>query len=109
MGLVLAVLLPMLTGLVIPESAHAADSITTYALLASVVILPFSRASLRVAFWMPLLMGTLWGIWRMAFFDPLTKNDIPGIGYFVLAFVLGIAGMMVHRVRDVVLKGRHQA
>jgi hypothetical protein len=29
------------------------------------------------------LTGIVWGIWRMFFFDPLTNNDIPGIGYFV--------------------------
>src|SRR5205823_4294988 len=35
------------------------------------------------AFFVPFCVITAWGVWRFAYFDPATHNDIPGIGYFV--------------------------
>jgi hypothetical protein len=42
--------------------------------------------SLR-AFGFPFVAIVSWGIWRISYFDPRTENDVPGIGYFVIAFL----------------------
>jgi hypothetical protein len=35
------------------------------------------------------VLGFLWGVWRVAYFDPVTQNDVPGIGYLIVPLVMG--------------------
>ena len=39
------------------------------------------------AFLLPFLFILAWGFWRMAYFDPETNTDVPGMGYIVVDFV----------------------
>ena len=54
--------------------------------------------SLR-AFGCPLLAIFAWGIWRMFYFDPATNNDIPGIGYIVVAFLYSFIALVFFAIR----------
>lgn len=38
----------------------------------------------------PLIIAFFWGIWRVVLFDPATHNDIPGIGYWFMGFMLAL-------------------
>jgi hypothetical protein len=42
----------------------------------------------------------------MAYFDPATHNDIPGIGYIVAAFGYGIISYILFGIRCAVLRRR---
>jgi hypothetical protein len=52
----------------------------------------------RVVFY-PILLGFLWGIWRVGIFDPALSNDMPGIAYFMVSFVYGVIGLFLYGVR----------
>jgi hypothetical protein len=58
------------------------------------------------AFGFPFVVIFIWGIWRMAYFDPATHNDIPGIGYIVAAFGYGIISYILFGIRCAVLRRR---
>jgi hypothetical protein len=45
------------------------------------------------------LAGFLWGIWRFAYFDIVTQNDIPGIGYLIVPFFLVAVSLGVLFIR----------
>ena len=60
----------------------------------------------RRAFWFPFLTIFAWGIWRMAYFDPATNNDIPGIGYLVVAFAYSSVANLFFAVRCAILRRR---
>ena len=44
----------------------------------------------------PLILSFIWCLWRMAIFDPAINNDVPGIGYLVVGFILGVIGVALH-------------
>ena len=56
------------------------------------------------AFGFPFLATCLWGIWRMFHFDPATRNDIPGFGYFVVAFLNSLIALLFFGTRCAVLR-----
>ena len=58
------------------------------------------------AFVFPFVVIFVWGIWRMAYFDPTTHNDIPGFGYIVAAFGYGIIATLLFCIRSAVLRSR---
>lgn len=104
MGLVVAVMVPILISFIFPRAVSAVDYIIQGALIISAIVFSFLRIGLGSAFGMPFLLGIVWGFWRIAYFDPLTENDIPGIGYVIVAFQLGIIGMVIYGIRKAVLK-----
>ncbi len=61
--------------------------------------------SLR-AFGFPFLAIFIWGIWRFTCFDPATRNDIPGIGYFAVAFPYSLIALLFFAVRCAILRRR---
>jgi len=61
--------------------------------------------SLR-AFGFPFLAIVAWGIWRMVYFDPATHNDIPGLGYFVVAFPYSFIALLFFAIRCAILRRR---
>ena len=50
------------------------------------------------AFGYPFIVIFTWGLWRMAYYDPTTNNDIPGIGYIVVAFVYSFVASFLFAV-----------
>jgi hypothetical protein len=61
--------------------------------------------SLR-AFGFPFLAIFIWGIWRFTYFDPATRNDIPGIGYFIVAFPYSLISLLFFGIRSAILRRR---
>jgi len=61
--------------------------------------------SLR-AYGFPFLAIFAWGVWRMAYFDPVTHNAIPGIGYFVVAFPYSLIALLFFAIRCAILRRR---
>jgi TRAP-type C4-dicarboxylate transport system permease small subunit len=55
------------------------------------------------AFGRPFFVGIIWGIWRMFYFDPITRNDIPGMGYIAAAFIAGFYALVFYAIRSVIL------
>jgi len=104
MSLVFAVLLSILVSFIFPRSSSVADYIIQGVLVISTITFPFLRIRLGSAFGVPFFLGIIWGFWRMAYFDSLIKNDIPGIGYIVVAIEFGIIGMIIYGIRIFVLK-----
>jgi hypothetical protein len=47
----------------------------------------------------PLLVAFFWCFWRMLLFDPAIKNDVPGIGYLFVGFMLGTIGLALYGLR----------
>lgn len=64
-----------------------------------------SGQSLR-AFGFPFLAIFAWGIWRFAYFDSATHNDIPGIGYFAAAFGYSLIALLFFAIRCAILRRR---
>lgn len=70
-------------------SLSAIDYVIQGLLVCLIFIVPWFVGQGRgyFAFLMPLAAICLWGMWRMFHFDPVMRNDVPGIGYFVAAGV----------------------
>ena len=60
----------------------------------------------RRAFWYPFVATFLWGFWRVLYFDIVMHNDVPGIGYFVAAFVHGLIALLYFAIRCAILRRR---
>ena len=58
------------------------------------------------AFGFPFLAIFIWGIWRFTFFDPKTHNDIPGIGYFVVALPYSLIALLFFAIRCAIVRRR---
>ena len=56
------------------------------------------------AFTRPLVVGFLWGMWRVGYYDWTTHNDIPGMGYFFGAFIAGIYALVFYAIRSVLVR-----
>ena len=82
----------------------AVDYIIQGALIISAITFPFLKIGLGSAFGMPFLLGIVWGFWRMTYFDTLTENDIPGIGYVIVAIQFGIIGMIIYGACKFILR-----
>ena len=52
----------------------------------------------------PFLAVSLWGIWRMRYFDPATHNDIPAIGYFAVPFLCSLIALLLFAIRCAILR-----
>ena len=93
-------------------SAYQALSITDWVIqglvAATVLALPFlfPRGSASRAFGYPFMIALAWGIWRFEYFDPTTTNDVPGIGYLIIAFIGPILALCIYSIRWAVLLSR---
>jgi hypothetical protein len=45
------------------------------------------------------LSGFAWGLWRVFYFDQVTKNDIPGVGYLIVPVMMGAISAAIFGVR----------
>lgn len=57
------------------------------------------RWHLSGLFGYPMILSVFWCIWRMVIFDPATDNDVPGMGYVAVGFVLGFIAVFLHLLR----------
>lgn len=70
----------------------ACDYIAQAGLLLLMFALPFCtplQSRFARKFTLFYVVGLLWGIWRMFYFDCVTTNDIPGGGYLILPAIMG--------------------
>jgi hypothetical protein len=87
-------------------------SITDYLVQGTIALLVLVRPWFlrpgqgRRAFWVPFLAIFVWGIWRVAYFDPATHNDIPGVGYFVVALGYSLVALLFFAIRCAILRRR---
>ena len=51
------------------------------------------------AFGEPFVTVVVLGLWRMLYFDPATKNDVPGSGYFASAIFYASIAWGLFRLR----------
>jgi hypothetical protein len=58
------------------------------------------------AFGFPFLVICAWGLWRVVHFDPATHNDIPGIGYFVVAIPYSFIAWLFFAIRCAIRRRR---
>ena len=106
-GLVFVALLLVCIGSLFSGTLSGVDYLIQGVILISALIVPMMGGSLRSTFWVPVLVGLIWGVWRMACFDPVTKNDIPGIGYLIAPIQFGLIGLVVYAARKAVIRFRH--
>jgi hypothetical protein len=58
------------------------------------------------AFCYPFLAIFFWGFWRLFYFDIVTRNDIPGIGYFIVALPYSLIALLFYAIRCAILRRR---
>ncbi len=107
-GMSAAVGISMLTGLLWRNIIVPCDYIAQAGLILLMFILPFV-ADLETGFiftrhstWM-FLITLSWGVWRMFYFDLVTWNDIPGIGYLIMPFISVLIAGSVFVIRRIVV------
>jgi hypothetical protein len=49
--------------------------------------------------------GFVWGAWRMFFFDLITNNDVPGMGYLVAGPFAWFYALVIYGIRVTATKG----
>ena len=77
------------------------DLVLQAVVLLSIFVLPFilrPGAGGR-AFGYPFMIAFFWGAWRMAFYDPITHNDIVGVVYLLNPFFYALIARVIFAVR----------
>jgi len=92
LALILVVIAPLCVGLALRRAGGPCDYVAQAGLLALMIGLPFCtprQSGFAKQFGLFCLVGLAWGCWRMAYFDPVTSNDIPGISYLLAPAIMG--------------------
>ena len=95
-------LLPLLVSLIWKAIVGPCDYASQAGLLLLSLLIPFTAPVQWSGFRLYLsLYGIwfLWGVWRFAYFDMITKNDIPGMGYLVAPLLLCAIALALFYVR----------
>lgn len=94
----------------------ACDYIAQAGIIILALVAPFINARERRAGWhlaKLFFLGVAWTFWRMAWFDSLTHNDVPGGIYLYVIAVLTIISGVLYMVRRLIswaysaLQSRH--
>lgn len=96
------VIVPMVVGLGWREAVRPCDYIAQAGLLLLMFTLPFctpSDSGFGRPFGLLILAGVLWGAWRLAYFDSVTRNDVPGMGYVFVTFMMGAVSAFIYMIR----------
>lgn len=74
----------------------------------SIFVLPFllPKRSRIPVFGYPFLLMILWGSWRIDYYDMVTSNDIPGMGYIVSAFIYPCVAVAIFSIRRTIANRR---
>lgn len=107
-GVVFSVLVSIVASVLLPGTLPAADFVIQALLLASAIIVPVFGGTHRSTLVVPVMAGMIWGLWRMAYFDPTTNNDVLGFGYMITAFQFGLIGLIVYGARKFVVDCRRK-
>jgi hypothetical protein len=94
--MIILVVTPMIISLFYKPFVSAADLISQAALLLTALAIPFFEHSLVKVIRLPFTLGVIWGIWRFLYFDIVTHNDIPGIGYFFPPITFGVIASVAY-------------
>ena len=91
-ALIAIVIAPLCVSLAWRGAVGACDCIAQAGLLVLMFALPFctpSHSGFGKQFALFYVVGFVWGLWRMVYFDNVTKNDIPGVGYLIAPAMMG--------------------
>lgn len=74
----------------------------------SIFVLPFllPKRSRIPVFGYPFLLMILWGSWRIDYYDMVTSDDIPGMGYIVIAFIYPCVAVAIFSIRRTITNRR---
>jgi hypothetical protein len=90
--LVAVVIAPLCVSVAWKSAAGACDYIAQAGLTSLMVAPPFwapVQSGFTKQFGLFYAVGFVWGLWRVFYFDWITRNDVPGIGYLILPAVIG--------------------
>ena len=79
------------------------QGVIAFSILILPILLPKGAHFRSVGY--PFLVIVAWGLWRMAYFDPVMDNDVPGVGYIIAALAYPWIARVIYAVRWA-LKGR---
>jgi hypothetical protein len=108
-ALIAVVVAPLCVSLAWRAALGVCDYIAQAGLLLLMFVLPFCTrpgSGFGRHFALFYTVGFIWGVWRGFYFDPLTQNDIPGIGYLILPLMMGGISALIFVAR-VWLHGRN--
>lgn len=98
-AVIVVVTVPLLISLAWRGAMLFCDHVSQAGLLLLAVLPPRftpAQSGPRNHFSLVFLTTLAWGVWRLFYFDPLTGNDVPGIGYLVLPFIMvGISALAI--------------
>jgi hypothetical protein len=106
-GLIAVVAMGLLLGLIWRGGVGMCDYIAQIALCLLALVLPFltpreSRFGRQAG--TIFLTGFAWGIWRIAYFDSVTRNAIPGMGYILFASMLTVIAILLFEIRKFIVR-----
>lgn len=90
-AILVLVIAPMLLSIAWRQVVGPCDYIAQFSLLILSLLPPCftpQQSGPGKHFGLVFLATFIWGIWRVAYFDVVTHNDIPGIGYLMLPFFM---------------------
>jgi O-antigen ligase len=106
LALAIGVVAPLWISIAWSRIVVPCDFIAQASLILLMFTLPFCT-SLQRGFGKPLALlfavGFVWGIWRGFYFDPITDNDVPGIGYVIAAVMMGAVSAFIFLIRGWVI------
>src|SRR5690348_16746841 len=91
-ALIAVVIAPLCVSLVWRSAVRPCDFVAQGGLLLLMFALPFCtplQSGFGKQFALFYVVGFVWGIWRVFYFDPVTTNDVPGVGYLVAPAMMG--------------------
>jgi hypothetical protein len=91
-ALIAIVIAPLSVSLAWQGAVGACDYIAQAGLLLLMFGLPFCtplQSGFAKQFGLFYVVGFVWGLWRMLYFDNVTSNDIPGVGYLITPAMMG--------------------
>ena len=107
-GLIAMVIAPLCVSLAWRAAVGVCDYIAQAGLLLLMLALPLcTRPQLGFAkhFGLFYVVEFVWGLWRMFYFDNVTSNDIPGVGYLIAPAMMGGISALIFAFRKRLARG----
>lgn len=100
--LIAVVAISLLVSLVLRSSIGACDYIAQAGMICLTLALPFAaRLESKFGWQIAQIFFTtfVWGIWRISYFDSVTRNDVPGFGYVIMSVMLSVIAAVIFFIR----------